>query len=71
MYSKAKLVKNPRNKFGVNYVKIAPGSLQEGKYELWLKKENVRIAFNVLSGRHWAFSSDFILTERSIVQRTS
>ena len=51
VFKKAQLIKNPRNKFGVNYLSIS--GLDEGQYKLWLKKENVRIVFNVVSGKHW------------------
>lgn len=68
MFKSAKLVKNARNKFGVNYMVIS--GLEEGQYHLWLKKENVRIVFNVVSGKHWQFSGDFILSERSVMERT-
>ena len=40
-FDKAKLVKNQRNQFGVNYIEMV--GLEEGQYQVWLKKEDVRI----------------------------
>ena len=58
-FSNVKLEKNPLNKYGVNYIKIS--GLEEGNYILSLKKEEVRIAIAVHSGKIWDLSSDFIL----------
>lgn len=39
MFSNAKLVKNKGSGLGINYVQIS--GLEEGKYQVWLKKEDV------------------------------
>jgi len=37
LFEMAKLIPNPRNSVGVNYVEIS--GLSEGTYSIWLKKE--------------------------------
>lgn len=51
----------------MNYVEVS--ALTEGSYELWLKKEDVRININVYSGDYWNNSLDFIIQERGIIER--
>ena len=63
----AKLIPNPRNSVGVNYVEIS--GLSEGTYSIWLKKESVRLSITVHSGKYWQHSSDFLLKERSMIER--
>lgn len=67
LLDKASLVKNPRSTFGVNYLQIS--GLEEGRYALWLKKEDVRINFRVFSGKHWELSTDFVVGERGLIRR--
>jgi len=67
LFEKASLVKNPRSTFGVNYVHIS--GLDEGRYAIWLKKEDVRINFRVFSGKHWELSTDFLVGERGLIRR--
>lgn len=66
-FGKAQLIKNPRNRYGVNYLQIS--GLEEGSYKLWLKKEDVKISFRVFSGKYWEMSSDFLLSQRGLIQR--
>lgn len=68
MFGKAKLVPNPKNKQGVNYVEIR--GLSEGRYLLWLKKEGVRMYINVHSGDYWNQTYEFLMKERSMIERT-
>ena len=68
MISNAKLVKNPRNKQGVNYLEIT--GLEEGIYTLWLKKEGVRISISVHSGTYWNQTYEFLMKERAMIERT-
>jgi hypothetical protein len=44
-------VANPKNKYGVNYLKIQ--NLTEGKYVLYLKKEEIEIPIEVHAGSFW------------------
>jgi hypothetical protein len=67
-FSKAKLVVNPRNKHGVNYIEIA--GLSEGHYQLWLKKEGVRMSILVHKGDYWNQTYEFLMKERSMIERT-
>jgi len=67
-FSKATLVKNERNKQGVNYIKLGP--LPAGRYILWLKKEGVRMSLNVHQGENWNQTYEFLMKERSIIERT-
>ncbi len=65
---KCKFEKNPRNAYGVNYLEIS--GLKEGLYQLWLKKENVKITVNVYSGQYWNSNPDFIIQERMMIERS-
>ena len=67
MYSNAKLVKNKNSSLGINYVHIS--GLEEGKYQVWLKKEDVRFTVVVHDGKHWDVSHDFILKKRCLLYR--
>jgi len=67
MYSNAKLVKNKNSSLGINYVQIS--GLEEGKYQVWLKKEDVRFTVVVHDGKHWDVSNDFILKKRCLLYR--
>jgi hypothetical protein len=51
----------------VNYLHIS--GLEEGRYELWLKKEGVRLNFIIFSGKHWDKSPDFLISQRGLVKR--
>lgn len=67
MFDSARLVKNPRSKLGVQYLQVS--GLDEGRYEIWLKKENVRFTVIVHNGKHWPMSADFLLSERALIFR--
>jgi hypothetical protein len=61
-------VKNDRNKQGVNYIQL--GSLPAGRYILWMKKEGVRMHLNVHEGENWNQTYEFLMKERSMIERT-
>jgi hypothetical protein len=63
-----KLVKNERNQQGVNYLTL--GQLPAGRYILWLKKEGVRMTLNVHDGVNWNQTYEFLMKERSMIERT-
>jgi hypothetical protein len=67
MFSNAKLVKNQSSALGINYLHIS--GLEEGKYQVWLKKEDVTFSVIVHDGKHWNVSNDFILKKRSLLYR--
>jgi hypothetical protein len=67
-FSLAKLVKNDRNKQGVNYIQLGP--LPAGRYQLWLKKEGVRMNLNVHQGENWNQTYEFLMKERSMIERS-
>jgi hypothetical protein len=67
-FDHVKLVKNPRNKQGVNYIEIS--GLKEGVYALWLKKEGIRVTLNVHQGAYWNQTFEFLIKERAIIERT-
>ena len=69
VFDKAKLIINPRNKLGVNYLQIS-GLQANQQYHLWLKKEDVRIVINVYSGNQWKMSPDFLMSERGLLARS-
>lgn len=69
MLGKVKLEKISRNKHGVNHIVIS--GLEDGLYQLRLKKEGVQITVKVHQGSYWNHSSDFLIKERSIIERTN
>ena len=44
--------------------------LEEGSYQLRLKKEGVIIHLQVHEGSYWNHSQEFLIKERSIIERT-
>ncbi len=62
-FSRASLIKNERNKFGVNTIEIK--GLEEGKYRVWLKKEDLTIEIQVVEGKYWQGDREFVLQERA------
>jgi hypothetical protein len=68
MFKMAKFIPNPKNKHGVNYIEIK--GLPEGRYLLWLKKEGIRLSLNVHSGDYWNQTYEFLIKERSMIERT-
>lgn len=69
VFDKAKLIINHKNKLKINYLEIK-GLEANQRYQLWLKKEDVRIVINVYSGKHWKMSPDFLMSERGLVSRS-
>jgi len=67
VFSNAKLVKNKNSSLGISYVHVS--GLVEGKYQVWLKKEDVRFNVVVHDGKHWEVSNDFILKKRCLMYR--
>ncbi len=43
--------------------------MEEGKYLVWLKKEDVRFTVVVHEGKYWDISNDFILKKRCLLYR--
>ena len=68
LFGKVKVEKNSRNKQGVNYIVIS--GLEEGIYQLKLKKEGIAIQVEVHQGGYWNHTYEFLIKERSIIERT-
>jgi hypothetical protein len=68
LFSKVKHVANTKNKQGVHYLEVS--GLEEGLYVLRLKKEDVTVYVQVHKGEIWNHTQDFLIKERSIIERT-